>query len=291
MSVDGRLASPTESHITMGNAVATLSHINLTLHQPTATLRQFVKDYWFISSTAGSPLQTEYLPADTGSGINFNFGSSMIMGDMIIQHGCAVSGPNPSAMPLRIGAHVDAVGIRFHPGMAYPFFQEPIADFLSPVEPHAPLAQRLALTEVYDQLASTTSSAERTQILNDWLLNQLASSLGVQTHLVRALNWLEQQSQGSISNLPHHINLGQRQIERLFKQWVGISPSHYRRIMRVNTVRSRLQKNVQTIKLSDEAMRAGYFDQAHMNREFKRTVGLTPGQYIRCLNRDEINSK
>ncbi len=271
----------------MGNAVATLSHINLTLHQPTATLRQFVKDYWFISSTAGSPLQTEYLPADTGSGIHFNFGSSMIMGDTIIKHGCAVSGPNTQSMPLQLGPRVDAVGIRFHPGMAYPFFQEPLADFLSPVEPYSQLTQRLALTQVYDQLATTTSPSARTQFLDEWLLHQLADSLNVQPNLKTALNWLEQQSQDPIANLPQHVNLGQRQLERLFKQWVGISPTHYRRIVRVNTVRSRLRTPSHAISLSDEAINAGFFDQAHMNREFKRVVGLTPGQYLRCLNRNE----
>ncbi|MCO4757314.1 MAG: AraC family transcriptional regulator [Oceanospirillaceae bacterium] len=274
----------------MANAVATLSHINLTLHQPTATLRQFLKDYWFISSTAGSPLQTEYLPADTGSGIHFNFGSSMIMGDTIIKHGCAVSGPNTQSMTLQLGPQVDAVGIRFHPGMAYPFFQEPLADFLSPVEPYSQLTQRLALTQVYDQLATTTCPSARTQILDEWLLHQLSDSLNVQPNLTTALNWLEQQSQDPIATLPQHVNLGQRQLERLFKQWVGISPTHYRRIVRVNTVRSRLRNSSYAISLSNEAINAGYFDQAHMNREFKRVVGLTPGQYLKCLNRSETGS-
>uniref|UniRef100_UPI003561C20B helix-turn-helix domain-containing protein n=1 Tax=Pontibacterium sp. TaxID=2036026 RepID=UPI003561C20B len=178
-------------------------------------------------------------------------------------------------------------GIRFHPGMAYPFFQEPLADFLSPVEPYSKMTQRLALTQVYDQLAKTTCPSARTRILDEWLLHQLADSPIIQPNLLTALHWLEQQAQDPIATLPHHVNLGQRQLERLFKQWVGISPTHYRRIVRVNTVRSRLRNHSDSIHLSFEAINAGYFDQAHMNREFKRVVGLTPGQYLRCLNRNE----
>ncbi|WP_370277516.1 helix-turn-helix domain-containing protein, partial [Pontibacterium sp.] len=72
-------------------------------------------------------------------------------------------------------------------------------------------------------------------------------------------------------------------LERLFKQWVGISPKHYSRLLRVNLARSALRKAEGNISLTDAALNAGYFDQAHFNREFKQVVGLTPGQYLKCL--------
>ncbi|MBE9399537.1 AraC family transcriptional regulator [Pontibacterium sp. N1Y112] len=287
MSVDARLASPIESHKTMGNTVATLSHINLTLHKPAAALHPFVKDYWFISGTAGTSPKTEYLPADTGCGITFNFGDSILMGETLTNQCCVVNGPNTRSMPLHLGSHVDALGIRFHPGMGYPFFQQPLTDFPEPIEPHSQLTLRLTLNHIYDQLAKAQHPSERTLLLDDWLLHHLTHSLSIQPDLTAALNWLEQQPQDPIANLPHHVDLGQRQLERVFKQWVGISPKQYHRIVRINTVRSSLRNQSHDIRLSDEAINAGYFDQAHMSREFKRVVGLTPGQYLKCLSKNE----
>lgn len=271
----------------MSNAVPTLSHINLMLYQPAVMLRRFIKDYWFISGTAGAPPKTEFLPADTGCGISFNFGDGVLMGDTLVNNGCVISGPNTRSMPLHLGTNIDAVGIRFHPGMAYPFFKQPLVDYLAPIEPHSQLTRRLALNHLYDQLAEAQRPSERAQLLDEWLFHQLTHSLSIQSDLTAALNWLEQQSQHPIADLPHHTNLGQRQLERVFKQWVGISPQQYRRIIRINTIRSSLRNQSRDISLSDEAINAGYFDQAHMSREFKRVVGITPGQYLSCLNRNE----
>ncbi|MFW6084495.1 MAG: helix-turn-helix domain-containing protein [Gemmatimonadota bacterium] len=33
--------------------------------------------------------------------------------------------------------------------------------------------------------------------------------------------------------------------------------------------------------LAEVALSAGYYDQPHMNREFRRMAGLTPGEYLR----------
>lgn len=267
----------------MENTLTGFSHLNLRLYKPAVSLRPYIKNYWFVSVPDNATLKTEYLPCDTGCGITFSFNSRLIMGDRAISQGCLISGPNTTSIPLQLGDQIDAIGIRFHPGMAYPFFQEPLNEFIAPIEPTHRIQQRLELNRIYDTLASNSSTPARITQLDRWLLLLLERSVGVSSELNRALDWLDRQTQQPITSLSEQINLSQRQLERLFKQWVGISPKHYSRLLRVNHARATLRNGSGDISLSDAALNAGYFDQAHFNREFKQVVGLTPGQYLKCL--------
>lgn len=272
----------------MDNTLTGFSHLNLRLFKPTAPLRPYIKNYWFISAAGSSSSKTEYLPCDTGSGITLSFNSRLVMGDTAISQGCLISGPNTTSIPLQLGDQIDAIGIRFHPGMAYPFFQEPLNEFIAPVAPPKRIQQRLELNRIYDTLASSSTTSERIAQLDNWLLQLLEKSVGVSSELNKALEWLDRQSQQPITSLSHQSNLSQRQLERLFKQWVGISPKHYSRLLRVNLARADLRSAPGDVCLTEAALNAGYFDQAHFNREFKRMVGLTPGQYLKCLDRPVI---
>ena len=269
----------------MDNSVARLSHLNLQLHQPAAPLRPYIKSYWFISASDETAHKTEYLPCDTGCGITFNFRTAMLMGAVELRQDCLISGPNTTSVPLQLGQHADAIGIHFHPGMAYPFIQEPLTEFITPIEPTADLRHRLELNRIYDELAASNLTSVRIALLDNWFLHLLQRAPGVSSELSNALNWLDWQSLQPISTLSQQISLSQRQLERMFKQWVGISPKHYSRLLRVNHARATLRNGSGTVRLSDAALNAGYFDQAHFNREFKQVVGLTPGQYLKCLGR------
>ena len=67
------------------------------------------------------------------------------------------------------------------------------------------------------------------------------------------------------------------QLAREFRRSVGMPPTEYRR-------RARLGRAFQSLAvtgapLADAALGAGYADQSHMTREFRRVTGLTP---LRC---------
>jgi len=57
---------------------------------------------------------------------------------------------------------------------------------------------------------------------------------------------------------------------------VGLTPKQFSRIQRVALVRNQLRSGQ---PLLDTALACGYSDQAHFIHDFKRVVGITPGQY------------
>lgn len=64
---------------------------------------------------------------------------------------------------------------------------------------------------------------------------------------------------------------------RRFRQEFGLTPHEYLRMYRVNRARDFIR---QGMKLADVALLCGFSDQSHLNRQFKKTVGVTPGQFI-----------
>ena len=67
-----------------------------------------------------------------------------------------------------------------------------------------------------------------------------------------------------------------------FKEAHGISIKNYSSIMRFqNAVRMLARSGGEAGSLSDIVFDNGYFDQSHLNREFRRFSGVTPLRYHR----------
>ena len=68
--------------------------------------------------------------------------------------------------------------------------------------------------------------------------------------------------------------LGKKQFERLFRQYVGMNPKEYGRIVRFQRTLRMMQLGFRNY--ADIAYANGYADQSHLIREFRRFSGFTP---------------
>lgn len=84
----------------------------------------------------------------------------------------------------------------------------------------------------------------------------------------------------SVSALAHHVNLSERQFNRVFKQLVGLSPKQFSRIARVERVLKSEVYHQHDITLEQLALRHGYHDAPHLVREFDDLVGMSPVDYF-----------
>lgn len=76
--------------------------------------------------------------------------------------------------------------------------------------------------------------------------------------------------------------LSRKQFERNFTEKVGISPKQFMRVVRFQRALY-IRQNSPTIKQTELAYDAGYYDQSHMISEFRLLSGYTPKQYMkRC---------
>ncbi len=82
----------------------------------------------------------------------------------------------------------------------------------------------------------------------------------------------------SLSQLAELVALSPYHFARVFERESGLPPHAYLESVRVRKAREYLD---QGMDLAAAALAAGYSDQSHLTRRFKRFLGVTPGQYRR----------
>ena len=104
--------------------------------------------------------------------------------------------------------------------------------------------------------------------------------------LVEAWRWLDRRTSegaGSMDGLADHVHLSPRQLRALFAREVGIGPKQVSRLMRFGRATRRIAGAVADDRppdLAGVAARCGYFDHAHLDRDFARFAGTSPRGWI-----------
>jgi len=96
--------------------------------------------------------------------------------------------------------------------------------------------------------------------------------------ILRVKDWLDANSEQNVSihSLAGLAGLSPYYLVRAFHLHVGMPPHKYQTSVRINRARRLLLSGA---AISEVAYRTGFCDQSHLNRCFKRTLGVTPGKY------------
>lgn len=174
------------------------------------------------------------------------------------------------------------VGIRFHPGGAYPFFRFPLFEITNRILDLAEVAPSLA-SNLKDRLPGCDSLEDKRRALEEIFIARLPAE--PQPSAVEAAVFLALRTDGRISvdDLASATGVGSRQLERSFKAKVGLPPKLLCRILRFQSVfRSAARQDARA--WAEVALECGYFDQAHFIKEFKSFSGESPVAFFRREN-------
>ena len=123
--------------------------------------------------------------------------------------------------------------------------------------------------------------AERFAIIVRFLASRLA-----QTHSSHAaVEWAAAElrrtlGQSPIAALQQKTSFSKCRFVSLFREQIGFAPKQYARILRFSNLLQLLQ---QGRRLSDAALTAGYYDQAHMQNEFVEFAQMTPARFVNAM--------
>jgi AraC-like DNA-binding protein len=109
--------------------------------------------------------------------------------------------------------------------------------------------------------------------------NDETDSLAV-SRVKPALNFLAEKYHENVSlmELSAFCGLSEYHFLRTFKKSTGLAPYEYVIATRVEESRKLLSRGM---SIAEAAARTGFCDQSHLNRHFKRILGITPGRYAR----------
>ena len=85
--------------------------------------------------------------------------------------------------------------------------------------------------------------------------------------------------QASVGGLAGELGWSHRRLIDRFREGIGLAPKTIGRVLRFERV-SRMLQQVEEPRLAEVALDCGYYDQAHLNRDFRQFAGTSPGQYL-----------
>jgi AraC-like DNA-binding protein len=90
---------------------------------------------------------------------------------------------------------------------------------------------------------------------------------------------------GGTAALPALLSISERQLRRRCRAAVGVGPKELHRILRLRGFSAGVQASIarrgdSDVDLARWAVETGYHDQAHLTRECRRLLGVTPGEFL-----------
>ena len=131
------------------------------------------------------------------------------------------------------------------------------------------------------QLIYADSTSRKVEVLDNLLVQQLNEHQKTVEIIQYATDQIICNSgTGILSQILQELKLNERTFQRIFKKYVGVTASQYRRICQFELSFRQLQSK-RFGKISDVAFSNGFADQSHFIRSFKEFTQTTPNDYLR----------
>jgi AraC-like DNA-binding protein len=255
------------------------------LLKPDPRLRPFVLCYYFAEphpepwSSAPAYHEEELLLPDGHAEIVFNSGAAYERWEPgcperreVMRHSYVIGGRSHTVLTRDLGP-VRVAGVKLDPRLLRHIVGTPLSTFRETTLSLAELGDR-RLVELEGAILDAANAGEVAKrfdcfFLRAWrdilpsqpAIDRLVQQIRATRGEVRLMHWIREQ------------RLEARTFERLFCDWIGMSPKRYARLARFKHAYWKL--------LASDAPPAardieGFYDQSHFNREFKRFVGVSP---------------
>ena len=236
-------------------------------YKPDRALSALVNCFWFYDIGDGADHSFHRVIPDNCVDFLFDFSDDT--------HGGKILGTGMMTKPV-FSSKQRLLGVRFNPEHAYQAFKLPLHQITDFTYELNDISDSWGdLKQVFDRPFSESSLQIISQQLKNCWKNQPTDPRVGQAIKLMSLK----DPQISISDVAAEVGVTRQHLVRLFDKFVGISPKKFAKINRV-------QKIVETVKNSaapswvNTALDHGFFDQAHLIKDFKDVTGLSPRAYL-----------
>ncbi len=171
---------------------------------------------------------------------------------------------------LRVEAtgRVGLVGARFHPWGSNALLRDEAWEWAGSIV-DAPVPSWWI-----ERIAEAPSDEARLRVFESLLAGRLrpAQAPAAVVEAVRLLR-----AGARVAGAAERVEVSERTLERLFRNWVGIAPKRFERVARFQRLLRRLRSAPE--RWAAVAADIGYYDQPHLIREFQELAGCAPSEY------------
>ena len=244
---------------------------------PAAPLQNVVKSFWLVDSEGDATPNREKIIPDGYPELVFHYGDpyrTNIEGTWEDQTMSLLAGQIRNHFFLENTGVSRMFAIKFQPWALRLLFGVKMAELTDRVI-DLPAELQEKLSSVHEMAISEDSFDKKVDVIAD-LLTQL---LPMNDHpVVKATKILiEEKGLVSINELTAAIGSSERSLERYFREYIGLSPKFYTRIIRFSHVFKLVDSPDDN--LTQLSYMAGYYDQPHFIRNFQEFTGEDPSKY------------
>lgn len=251
------------------------------LRPPAAPLAAAIENYWAVLPSDGPVDLRVDVYVDARADLVFNFGAPYRR-EVIGGASAEIAASNYDAqrlVPIRIVQRGDVrvFGVRFRLGGVAPFARAALAAFTGQTPPPEAVFGA-GVGAVARALAAAPDLDAAAAVLDAFFLDATTGDAGRET-VAAALAALVARDGGiGVTDLGAAVGASPRQLERLFRAHVGLPPKAVARVLRFQHALRALMRDP-GCTLAEVALAAGYYDQAHLVRDFRAMTGGVPRGY------------
>jgi AraC-like DNA-binding protein len=255
-------------------------------YTPGAPLSSFVKCFWYWTGEAQQHTLERLMPNGEPC-IIFNLRDDPIRiydAENTARHSSyrdsVLSGARTEGFVIDANAYDRTFGIAFQPGGAFPFFREP-ASQMQNASVTLDSLWGLAAGEIRERLLSARSLQEMFAAAERELLSRLTRPLALHPVVAYARReFCSAPHVAAIARVVEKSGFSQRRFIELFHQQIGLTPKSFCRVRRFQRVLQSVHGSREA-EWTQVALDCGYYDQAHLNHDFRAFSGVTPGEYLK----------
>jgi AraC-like DNA-binding protein len=250
-------------------------------YQPSRSLQSIVDCYWIIRTTGSrNELSPKHRCLPLGMleliiQLDDNFAHGTVCNRSYIFPKSYLVGIMKESVCWQMRGNSASFGVRLKPEGVLQLFQTPLADLCNGfADAESFLAK--ADTPIIERIREAPDHKARIFLMEAFLHSQLARFNPERNYFTEALKQIRSK-EGNFTHttLEKKLQVGERQLQRMFKDNLGLSPKSYFRIMRFRQAFDsvKAQQEVDWLELTHSL---GYSDQSHFIRDFKEFAGVTP---------------
>jgi AraC-like DNA-binding protein len=181
-------------------------------------------------------------------------------------------------------------GIKFKPGAFRPFLTFPASKLSNRMVPVKSILGRDGKAKTVDDLEALVLSSRaedaKVEAANRFFRTRLPEPdkmMESAGQLVECI--LTERDIKTVDDLVGRAGIGKRSLQRMFNEYVGVSPKWVIRRYRLHELIERFHSG-EGPDWSQLALELGYFDQAHLINDFRNLTGYSPTEYQALVRKD-----
>jgi AraC-like DNA-binding protein len=145
--------------------------------------------------------------------------------------------------------------------------------------------------QLAERLFEKNTTQEKIDILNTFFIELvLKQTLKTEILISPTLNFIfRNKGIVTLNQLIKFTGYTERHIERKFLEAIGMTPKKFINIVKLHNFLKHLNDKPGKANLTQIAYEAGYADQSHLIKEFKKHTGMTPGLYNNKSEKIAVN--